>query len=99
MSPESNPLLTAAYTSPSNEPFTITKSIAAPPSASASATAHKTAYLQALRGAVAETQQQINKALTARMEEDAARGLARAGTLGADEQEEENYGEEVQGGE
>ncbi|KAG5920311.1 hypothetical protein E4U42_006237 [Claviceps africana] len=98
MSPGNTPLM-AAYTSPDNKPFTITKPIepSPPASASASAPAQKTAYLQALRSAVADTQEQINKELTARMGEDAARGSAQAGALGADEQkEEENYGEEAQ---
>ncbi|KAG5978487.1 hypothetical protein E4U55_006165 [Claviceps digitariae] len=99
MSPESKqPSLVAAYTSPDNKPFTITKSIdPLPPSAS---TQDKTTYLEALRNAVSETQQQINKDLTARMEQDTARGSTtgqKAARLGADEdKEEENYGEEVQ---
>ncbi|KAG6006016.1 hypothetical protein E4U21_007442 [Claviceps maximensis] len=91
-------LLTATYTSPDNDPFTIAKSIdALPPSAP---TEDKTTYLEALRNAVSETQQQINRELTARMDEDAARGSAtkrQAGQLRTDEdKEEENYGEEVQ---
>lgn len=88
----------ATYTSPDNEHFTITKNIPAPPSSSVQ---DKTQYLEALRRAVAETQDQVNKELTARMEEDKARetpaGGSAAAKLGADEdKEEENYGEEVQ---
>ncbi|POR31954.1 Uncharacterized protein TPAR_07835 [Tolypocladium paradoxum] len=84
--------LTAAYTSPTNEPFGVTASIPAPPSSS---TADTTAYLDALRTAVADTQDQVNRALTQRMEEDKARDGAPK--LAVDEdKEEENYGEEVQ---
>ncbi|EQL00231.1 hypothetical protein G6O67_004721 [Ophiocordyceps sinensis] len=89
--------LTAAYTSPANDPFTVTETIPAPPSGSV---ADKTRYLQALRQAVDDTQAHINKELTARMEEDKARdataGNKGTAKLGVDEdKEEENYGEEV----
>jgi hypothetical protein len=91
--------LTATYKSPDNQDFAITKDIPTPPSDSVQG---KTTYLEALRKAVTETQEQINKELTTRMEEDKARGAAAAGeivaaNLGTDEdKEEENYGEEVQ---
>ncbi|KAM4066918.1 gon7 family protein [Hirsutella rhossiliensis] len=86
--------LTATYTSPSNEPFTVATAIPAPPSGSV---ADKTQYLEALRQAVDDAQAQINKELTARMQEDnAAAGNKIAAKLGIDEdKEEENYGEEV----
>ncbi|KAG6003828.1 hypothetical protein E4U43_000853 [Claviceps pusilla] len=100
MSPENNKSsLTAAYTSPDNKTFTLTKPLDHLPASPS--TQDKTTYLRALRDAVSETQQQINKELTARMEEDSARGSAagqQARSLSADEhREEENYGEEVQG--
>ncbi|KAF5133732.1 uncharacterized protein G6M90_00g008360 [Metarhizium brunneum] len=90
--------LTASYKSPENEHFTITESIPTSPSTSVQ---DKTHFLEALRKAVTDTQEQINKELTARMEEDKAREAASGATiaarLGADEdKEEENYGEEVQ---
>lgn len=91
--------LTAAYKSPDNGRFTIEKHIPAPPSISSQ---DKSKYLEALRKAVTETQEQVNKELTARMEEDKAReatsnGGGVAAKLGTDEdKEEENYGEEVQ---
>lgn len=84
--------LTAAYTSPANDPFSLTASIPAPPSGSV---ADKTAYLEALRGAVADAQDQVNKALTQRMEEDKARDGAAKPAVDEDK-EEQNYGEEVQ---
>ncbi|KAK2612819.1 hypothetical protein QQS21_001099 [Conoideocrella luteorostrata] len=88
--------LTAAYKSPDNESFTITKVLPAMQSASVE---DKTTYLGAVRKAVTETQEQINKELTARMEEEKIRGATSglATKLGADEdKEEENYGEEAQ---
>lgn len=83
--------LTATYKCPTSEPFTTIQSIVAPPSTSA---ADKTAYLSSLRQALASTQEQINKELTERMEQD----RAREGNNGKgvdDAKEEENYGEEV----
>ncbi|KAH7158879.1 hypothetical protein DER46DRAFT_662865 [Fusarium sp. MPI-SDFR-AT-0072] len=56
----------------------------------ATSTADKSSYLKALRASVADTQDTINKELTARMEQDKARDAA------AEAKEEENYGEEVQ---
>lgn len=92
MSQSNNRKLTATYASPTNEPFSLSQDIRAPPSSSV---ADKTQYLENLRQAVSTTQDQINKELTSRMEED----NARAGNTpkGIDEaKEEENYGEEVQ---
>ncbi|OAA44318.1 EKC/KEOPS complex, subunit Gon7 [Metarhizium rileyi] len=93
-----NHALTASYTSPENAHFTITEHIPAPPSASVQDRTH---YLDALRKAVTETQERINKELTMRMEEDKAREAASSGgapaRLGTEEdKEEEFYGEEVQ---
>ncbi|KHN97799.1 EKC/KEOPS complex, subunit Gon7 [Metarhizium album ARSEF 1941] len=90
--------LTASYRSPQNEHFTIVQTLPVPASASVQ---DKTQYLEALRKAVTDTQDQINKELTKRMEQDKAReaasGDAVAARLGTDEdKEEENYGEEVQ---
>ncbi|PNY26007.1 Uncharacterized protein TCAP_04056 [Tolypocladium capitatum] len=84
--------LTAAYASPTNAPFGVTASIPAAPSSSV---ADRTAYLAALRSAVADTQDRVNEALTRRMEEDKVRDGAAKPALDEDK-EEENYGEEVQ---
>ncbi|KAM3501247.1 hypothetical protein MY10362_005706 [Beauveria mimosiformis] len=89
--------LTASYTSPTNEAFAITTTL---PSSSSSSSS-KTSHLGALRVAVADAQDTINKELTARMEEDKARDAGAAGAAEAavdDAKEEENYGEEVQEG-
>lgn len=86
--------LTAAYASPTSDPFTISTSLPAlqsPPSV-----ADKTSYLAALRTAITDAQAQINKELTSRMEEDKARDAATKNGLVDDAKEEENYGEEVQ---
>lgn len=99
MSQQSNPSLTAKYTSPSNEAFAVDELLPAAPSSTD--VAAKTEYLSALRAAVVSTQEQINEELTARMEEDKARvaptdaAAAKRATVD-EEKEEENYGEEVQ---
>lgn len=89
-------LLTATYQSPTNEPFTHTQKLPAPPTAK---TTDRTAYLATLRKATAEMQETINKELTARMEEDKAREAAANGVSKAkvvdEAKEEDNYGEEV----
>ena len=94
-------LLSATYASPNNEPFVHTKKLSAPPSENPS---DKTAYLGALRKATATMQEQINKELTQRMEEDKTTEAAgvngasksKAKAKGVDEsKEEDNYGEEV----
>jgi hypothetical protein len=94
-----NQLLLATYCSPSNAPFTHTTKIPTPPSEKPT---DRTAYLGALRKATAVMQEQINKELTARMEEDKAKeaeglnGVSKAKAKGIDEsKEEDNYGEEV----
>lgn len=92
-------LLSATYASPTNEPFTHSEKIPTLPS---DKTSDRTAYLGALRKATATMQEQINKELTTRMEEDkakAAEGVnepSMAQAKGVDEaKEEDNYGEEV----
>lgn len=85
--------LSATYSSPASRPFSFAKAIPSPPSASV---ADKTTYLESLGRAVSSAQDQINKELTARMDEDNARAAGN-GSRGVDEaKEEENYGEEVQ---
>ncbi|KAL6821188.1 hypothetical protein J3E69DRAFT_50193 [Trichoderma sp. SZMC 28015] len=90
----SDTALTASYSSPANAPFSITESISAPPALD---TADKSKYLGSLRASIGTAQDQINKELTTRMEEDKKREEA-AGAVHTvdDEKEEENYGEEVQ---
>lgn len=94
MSQDKNTLdLSATYSCPGSEPFTFSRSLPAPASTSV---ADRTKYLSSLREAVASAQDQINKELTERMEEDNAR-VANGGAKGVDEvKEEENYGEEIQ---
>lgn len=95
MASQSTPALTATYASPTNETFKVTKKLPAIPPANS--VTDKVSYLSALREAVTQTQQDINKELTARMEEDNARDAAKGTTTTAnDEKDEENYGEEVQ---
>ncbi|CAH0050137.1 unnamed protein product [Clonostachys solani] len=97
MAQEKKSDFTVSYSSPSNEPFTITNSIPAP---STSSVQDKATYLSALREAVVSAQDQINKELTDRMEQDKSRATDGnpAAAKGVDEAlEEENYGEEVQG--
>lgn len=88
-------LLSARYVSPSNEAFTISQKLPAP---AGEATKERIAYLGALRKATAEVQEQINKELTMRMEDDKARE-ARGENVTAqavdEAKEEDNYGEEV----
>ncbi|KAF4627326.1 hypothetical protein G7Y89_g10827 [Cudoniella acicularis] len=82
----------ATYQSPTNEAFSCTRTLPAP---AADKVREKTSYLSALRKAVVEIQEQINKELTARMEEDKAReGAASKGPVD-EAKEEDNYGEEV----
>ncbi|RFU79866.1 gon7 family [Trichoderma arundinaceum] len=94
-SASSDNFLTASYSSPTNSPFSITESIPAPPTPLDPA--GKSKYLESLRASVATAQDQINKELTTRMEEDKAREAAVGNQPSVDEEkEEENYGEEVQ---
>ncbi|KAF7545344.1 hypothetical protein G7Z17_g9241 [Cylindrodendrum hubeiense] len=85
--------LTASYASPESEPFTFASSL--PALQSPASVADKTSYLAALRASVTDAQAQINKELTARMEEDKARDAATKNGIIDDAKEEENYGEEI----
>jgi hypothetical protein len=89
------PILSATYTSPTNAPFTLALPISAP--IDNTNVESKTKYLSDLRQSVTSLQDQVNKELTARMEEDKAREAAAANgaKMVDDEKEEENYGEEV----
>lgn len=90
---------TATYTSPSNAHFVITHELQAPASGTTNPTVpDKTKYLSDLRAATATMQEQINKELTRRMDEDKAREASKNnGSASVDDaKEEENYGEEVQ---
>lgn len=91
--------LTGSYSSPTNAPFTTTQELQAPPSGIVDPTVpDKTKYLSDLRKAVATMQDQVNKELTQRMEEDKAKEAGKNGKPAVDDaKEEENYGEEVQG--
>ncbi|AEO71322.1 uncharacterized protein THITE_2092830 [Thermothielavioides terrestris NRRL 8126] len=92
------PSLSATYTSTTNAPFTISRPLQAP--ADSTTVESKTKYLSELRQSVVGLQEQVNRELTARMEEDKAREASAGGAAGAkavdDEKEEENYGEEAQ---
>lgn len=90
--------LSATYASPTNAPFTAAHDLPPPPSGTTNPTVEdKTAYLAALRGAVATLQDEVNKELTQRMDEDKAREAGSASAAVDDAKEEENYGEEAQG--
>ncbi|GJC82208.1 Gon7 family protein [Colletotrichum tofieldiae] len=86
----------ATYKSPTNEPFTFSESLPAPPTSGAG---DKATYLNALRKSINTAQENINKELTARMEEDKVKEATRNGAAPksvVDEAlEEENYGEEA----
>jgi hypothetical protein len=93
------PTLSATYTSTANAPFSVSLPLTAP--ADSTTVETKSKYLSELRTHVASLQQQVNRELTARMEEDKARESSTAAANGVvkavdDEKEEENYGEEVQ---
>lgn len=85
--------LTVAYSSPASQPFSFTKSLDGPATDRVEA---RTEYLKALRSATLAAQDEINKELTARMEEDKARDAQGSQGAADDAKEEENYGEEVQ---
>jgi hypothetical protein len=95
----SQPSLSATYTSTTNAPFTLSHPISSPTSRTTTVET-KTKYLSELRQSVTSLQGQINRELTARMEEDKARESGAAAANGKkvvdDEKEEENYGEEMQ---
>lgn len=89
----------AKYTSPTNAPFTVTHELQTPPSGTTDPNvSDKVKYLSDLRKATATIQEQVNKELTQRMDEDKAREATKNGHISnVDEaKEEENYGEEVQ---
>jgi hypothetical protein len=98
MASQTPPTLSATYTSTTNAPFTFSLPLTAPADSTTAET--KAKYLAELRTHVASLQQQVNRELTARMEEDKARESSAAAANGVktvdDEKEEENYGEEVQ---
>lgn len=90
-------VVSATYNSPANEPFTAASNIttSTPIPSAALSLEDKTKFLQDLRASVATVQEQVNKELTRRMDEDKAREVA-AGAASVDEaKEEQNYGEEV----
>ncbi|KAK3304210.1 uncharacterized protein B0T15DRAFT_535803 [Chaetomium strumarium] len=98
-SSQSQPTLSANYTSTGNASFTIHHPLTAPPSSTT--VENKIASLAELRRSIIVLQNQINQELTARMEEDQARNSSATKANGVkkiidDEKEEENYGEEVQ---
>jgi hypothetical protein len=84
-------IFSATYSSPQNEHFSISKNIQAPRDDGVES---KTRYLNDLRKAVVATQAEVNKELTARMEEDKAREGSTTKSAADEEKEEENYGEE-----
>ncbi|KAL5606961.1 hypothetical protein BROUX41_003328 [Berkeleyomyces rouxiae] len=86
------PDISAIYTSPTNDAFTLVESVAAPAFTSPT---DKSTSLASLRTAVSALQDGINRELTIRMEEDNAKAKL-AGAAVDDVKEEENYGEEVQ---
>lgn len=79
--------LTASYSSPTNAPFTLTQLLPSP--------TDKTAYLAALRKATSEIQENINKELTSRMEQDKTLADGPSKAAADEAKEEDNYGEEV----
>lgn len=86
-------VLSAIYNSPTNQTFNY-KTVLNPPLSVSEAPKDRATYLQALRTACAEMQEQVNKELTQRMEEDNTRAGADKSKID-DKKEEENYGEEV----
>lgn len=99
---------TVTYTNSSSfsTPFNLTKDVPTTSTSSTSemSTSDRAAYLHSLRQIAATFQDDINRELTQRMEEDNKRAAAAAGANGgkgrskAEEEaakEEENYGEEV----
>ncbi|KAH8168883.1 gon7 family protein [Sarocladium implicatum] len=94
MADSQTPKLTASYASPDNAAFQTSEPLPSLPSAPS--VDEKTKYLSALREAVSSTQDQVNKELTQRMEDDKTRlANGAAGAKVDDAKEEENYGEEV----
>jgi hypothetical protein len=96
MAQQTDQKLTVSYTSPTSEPFNVSHSI---PASSSDNVQDKIQYLTSLRNAVTATQDEVNKELTRRMEEDKARDAASKPGIARnidEDKEEENYGEEVQ---
>ena len=94
MAEPQSPSLTAAYKSPDNPSFSVSEALPALPASPS--VVEKTKYLATLRDAITSAQDQINKELTQRMEDDKARLASVAGGAKVDDaKEEENYGEEV----
>jgi hypothetical protein len=96
MSQRADQKLTVGYKSPTNEPFSVAHTI---PAAAPANVEDKKRYLESLRDAVAATQDEVNKELTKRMEEDKARDAASKPNSARnidEDKEEENYGEEAQ---
>jgi len=94
----SAPKLTATYNSPTSQSFVVSEQLPSLPT-SPDAVEQKTKYLQSLRTAISAAQEQINRELTQRMEEDKARDAASKSGQEKEreeEKEEENYGEEEQ---
>ncbi|PKS13087.1 hypothetical protein jhhlp_000428 [Lomentospora prolificans] len=94
MSSATPPSLSATYSSPTSEPFTISQQV------SIENPADPASYLASLRAAATSVQDDINKELTRRMEEDKGREADSSAALTAgasvdEAKEEENYGEEV----
>ncbi|KAG9233892.1 hypothetical protein BJ875DRAFT_505072 [Amylocarpus encephaloides] len=87
--------LQASYQSPANEPFTHTQEL---PALASDKPGEKVTYVSALRKAAVVMQEQINKELTSRMEEDKKRegekGTAHDAKVD-EAKEEDTYGEEV----
>lgn len=82
-------VLKAVYSAPNHESFTASLDVAS--TSTTPSTADKTAHLVALRKAVKDAQDEINKQLTARMVLDVKEGEAAAALT----KEELNYGEEM----
>ena len=88
--------LSATYVSKAgNDPFSLVRLVdplAATAGTAATPAQKQSVFLHSLRAVALIVQDQVNKELTARMEQDALRAQKHAD----DDQEEENYGEEVQ---
>ncbi|KAK4461151.1 hypothetical protein QBC42DRAFT_330476 [Cladorrhinum samala] len=85
----SSSTLSVKYTSTVNPHFSIPVTLTPPSDTSVQA---RQTYLASLRDSISSIQDQVNKELTTRMEEDNKRTNTKSVN---DEKEEENYGEEV----
>ncbi|KAK3397085.1 hypothetical protein B0T20DRAFT_480674 [Sordaria brevicollis] len=99
MAPSTTFSVTYTNSTSLSSPFTLTKDVPAS-STSPMSTSDRAAYLKSLREIAAQFQDDINRELTQRMEEDNKRAAAASGGAKskAEEEaakEEENYGEEV----